>query len=396
MHSVSRIASAAISLPRYFLRGLLKRFMTAPCFLWAQAIAFKVLVTLLPLILLATGIFGMVLRHDNPFEAIATFLRTFLPPNRSEQLVQMIFRLQDASGTLTLVGAAALLIAVVTLFSTMRYVIGSAMGEQRQHMRPIVAGYLFDLRMLAQVGVLFLLSFGLTLGINVLLSQSTWLVTRLGVDVQLIENASRGLFRVLIVAVPYLLTVAMLVQLYYFIPRPKPPLRSALLGAILAAVLFEAAKTGFALYATYIGNFDRYAATDADALGSLGGIFGLILALVFWVYLSGLILVIGAAVTGLDERRRGEAPPERQDENPASPLSAEEDGEGRHRHSKESAQQTTLFDDETHTVPAGSALSLAGGVTPRPISSGNASPESSEGAPTETLKANRGKSDPSP
>ena len=85
-------------------------------------------------------------------------------------------------------------------------------------------------------------------------------------------------------------------------PRPRPRKRSALLGATLTAVLFEAAKNGFRFYAQHVGKFDRWAG-DTEGLDGLGAVFGLILAFLFWVYLSGLVLIIGAVVTGLDERR---------------------------------------------------------------------------------------------
>ncbi len=295
-------AKQALTTPRYYAGGLWKVFTTDPVFLWAQAIAFKTLVTLLPLLLLATGIFGLVLRQEDPFTAVAQFLRSFLPPSQSDGLVTLVLRLQEASGTLTIVAAAAFFVTVVTMFSTLRYVVGAAMGESRHRMRSILGGYVFDVRMMAQVGSLFLLSFGITAATRFLSARTGALARGAGLDPEVVGAATGGLLQVVTFVVPYILTVGMLAQLYYFVPRPKAPLRSALAGAAVAAILFEVAKNGFAFYATYVADFNRYA-SDGDALGSLGGVFGLILAFVFWVYLSGLILVIGAAVAALHERR---------------------------------------------------------------------------------------------
>ena len=47
----------------------------------------------------------------------------------------------------------------------------------------------------------------------------------------------------------------------------------------------------------------RLDAKPEAALGGLGGIFGLLLVFVFWVYFSGLVLIVGAMVTGLHEHR---------------------------------------------------------------------------------------------
>ena len=302
LHTAAHNARKALSVPRYYGGGLFKVLSTDPVFLWAQAIAFKTFVTMLPLLLLAVGIFGQVLRQEDPFTTVSGFLRAFLPPSQSDGLVQLLLSLQEASGTITFFGAAAFLFTVITLFATLRYVIGAAMGESRHQMRPIVGGYLFDLRMMAQVGSLFLLSFITTAAARVLSARSGAVASQMGLDAGAVDAATGGLVQVVTLLVPYVLTVGMLAQLYYFVPRPRPPLKSALWGAAAGALLFELAKNGFALYATHVANFDQYA-DEAEGLGGLGGVFGLILAFVFWVYFSGLILIVGAAVTMLYEKR---------------------------------------------------------------------------------------------
>ncbi|OZC01782.1 YihY/virulence factor BrkB family protein [Rubricoccus marinus] len=321
--SPTTIGRAIARTGKYYGSGLAKSLFTLPIFIWAQAIAFKVFITLLPLILLATGVFGLVLRQDEPSRIVTDFLRDFLPAGQSEPLVNLVQQLQSASGGLTFVGAGAFLVTVITLLSTLRYVIGMAMGGDRHQMRSILKGYVFDMRMVLQVGSLFLISFALTVGTQIARQYGAeW-----GLSTAFLDQFTEF---VLTKGLPFTITLGMIVQLYYFIPRPHPPWRSAIWGASVSAVLFESAKNGFAIYATHIGKFDRYAAsgktTDAtadvanavadaasgvadaaggasDSLGGLGGAFGLILAFVFWVYLSGLILVIGAVVTTLHEKR---------------------------------------------------------------------------------------------
>ncbi|WP_420456360.1 YihY/virulence factor BrkB family protein [Rubrivirga sp.] len=303
LRSAAHHAKKALTLPQYYGKGLLKVLTTDPVFLWAQAIAFKTLVTLLPLLLLATGIFGLVLRQEDPFTTVSGFLRAFLPAGQSDGLVELVLQLQEASGTITVFGAVAFLVTVITLFSTLRYVVGEAMGENRHNMRSLLGGYAFDLRMMAQVGSLFLLSFLITAAIRVLSAESGAMAGRIGLDAGAVSAVTGGLLQVVTVLVPYILTVGMLAQLYYFVPRPHPPVKSALVGAAAGAVLFELAKNGFALYATHVANFDQYADQAEGGLGGLGGVFGLILAFVFWVYFSGLILVVAAAVAAMHERR---------------------------------------------------------------------------------------------
>ncbi|WP_412068987.1 YihY/virulence factor BrkB family protein [Rubrivirga sp. IMCC43871] len=292
----------ALTLPQYYGGGLFKVFATEPVFIWAQAIAFKTLVTLLPLLALAAGIFGLVLKQEEPFTTVTEFLRGFLPRDQSDGLVDLVLQLQEASTGLTVFAAVFFLATVITMFSTLRYVVGAAMGESRHQMRSIVGGYLFDLRLAAQVGTLFLLSFAITAGARVLSARSDSMAAQAGLDAGAVSAFTGGLLQLVTLLIPYALTVGMLAQLYYLVPRPRVPLQSAFWGAAAAAVLFEVAKNGFAYYATYVANFDRYAGPE-EGLGGLGGVFGVILAFVFWVYLSGLILVAGAAVTSLHEKR---------------------------------------------------------------------------------------------
>ena len=307
--------------------GLGRRLTTDNIPLWSQAIAFKVLVTLLPLLVLGTGVFGLVLRQDDPFTTVAGYLRRFLPAYQSEQLIEVLAGLQTAGSTITIVGAVALLLTVVTLFTTLRFVVGYCVGQDRHAERRLLHGYLFDARMGAQVGLLFLVSFAITLGVNLLTAESTAALVEWGVPEPMVTRGWGYVGRALSVVLPFLLSVLMFMQLFYFVPRPHPPKRSALAGALVTAVLFEFAKNVFTVYATYLGGFDRYKAAPPEpppgaeaavqaaegALGGIGGFFGLILALVFWVYVSGLILCIGAMVVPLHEARH-------RDPGPLAPL----------------------------------------------------------------------------
>ena len=294
-------------IPLYYLGGIWKRINEENIFIWAQAIAFKVLITLLPLIILATGILGLVLRQDNPFETVAGYVRSFLPGYQSDQIVGILFKLQQAGSTFTWVGAVGVIVTIITLFSTLRYIIGGAIGVQRHAQRGIMGGYLFDLRMAGQTIGLFLLSFAVTFAVNYVTTQGSALIALWGLDFPALQWGSRVLLRTLTLAIPFLISLLMFVQLYYFVPQPMPPLKSAFVGAMTATTLFEVGKNAFTIYATYLGDFDRYAPklapSGTEAATSIGSFFGLLLALVFWIYLSGLVLVLGAIVVSLHERK---------------------------------------------------------------------------------------------
>lgn len=302
-HAQRRIKSL-FSGVKYYARGLVHRLFTRPVPIWCQAIAFKVLVTLVPLILLATGIFGLVLRQENPYETVANYVRSMVPPTQSEPLINLISDLQQASGTLTILAAVLFLFTVVTLFGTLRFVIGQAMSTGSHETRSRWQGILFDFQMAVQVGLLFLASFGVTFAMNTLQVHTTSWGVDMGLDPETLRRGWRIVLTSTTLLIPWLLSFAMFTQLYHFIPRPKTPPRSAMFGAAATALLFETAKNLFTFYARSTGDLFRFRSTSgANALESVSGVFGLVLAFVFWAYLSGLVLIIGAIIASLHEER---------------------------------------------------------------------------------------------
>jgi membrane protein len=278
---------------QYYGLGLYLELSSKNVFLWAQAIAFKVLVTIVPIVILGTGIIGRILRGKDAFAAVSRFIRELLPGSQSQQLIDFLTQLQDVSATIVGIGGIGLFLSAMSLFITLRIAVSNAFEQTWHEQRSLLRGYLFDTRMVVQVGILFIMTVGLSVFIppfvnDVLLGQiigeAQWL--------QWIWAHTVWLTGLLL---PLLLTTAMFFQLYYLVPKPHPRRRSALVGAVLAAVLWESAKQAFTFYATYVGY-----GTGTEALGNT---FGLIVAFVFWVYFSGIVLMIGAVVASLREHR---------------------------------------------------------------------------------------------
>jgi membrane protein len=282
----------------YYFKGLVQALDQKEIFLWAQAIAFKVLITIVPILILVTGLVGILLQRSEPFEQVAQIIREFFPPGNAEQLVSFLDQLQEAANLFTLLGAAALLFAAVTVFSTLRVVVASIFQEEWHDRRSIVGGYLFDIRMAVQVGILFILTIGLSVALQ---GVDRGLFDGTLFDWQWLAVGWRRVITGLGLLIPYLLTTAMFFQLFYFIPLPHPPKRSALLGAFVTALLWEAAKFSFAAYAASFGQPERFGG-GAEGF-PLGNTFALVILFVFWIYFSGVVLIIGGIIAALHEKR---------------------------------------------------------------------------------------------
>ncbi len=88
-------------------------------------------------------------------------------------------------------------------------------------------------------------------------------------------------------AVSFLITVAIFVIVYRFMPKAEVTLRDTLPGAVLGGLLWELAKYIFALTLSYF-HYDQ-----------IYGSVGAVVAVLTWSYVSSLILLFGAQLTAV-------------------------------------------------------------------------------------------------
>ena len=110
-------------------------------------------------------------------------------------------------------------------------------------------------------------------------------------------------FRWVIIA---LLLLSAFAIIYYFGPDVEQKFRFISPGSLLGAVLLVLTSLGFRLY---VADFSNYTAT----YGSLGAV----IVLLMWLYIGGLVILVGSEVNVLLERRRPEGKDKGRKKEPA-------------------------------------------------------------------------------
>ena len=106
-----------------------------------------------------------------------------------------------------------------------------------------------------------------------------------------------------------LLVMFVIAVLYYFLPDVKQEWRFITPGSMIGTMLWIIASYGFSVYVTNFGSYDK-------TYGSIGGV----MVMMTWLYITGLIFVLGGEINAVLEhasdegkakgaRAAGEAPP---------------------------------------------------------------------------------------
>lgn len=98
-------------------------------------------------------------------------------------------------------------------------------------------------------------------------------------------TAQIGLGRQLLKGLPFAVTFVTLGLLYTVVPNRRVSKRDAAIGALLGAVLFEIARWGFALFVHHAQTYDQ-----------IYGALAALPILLLWIYLSWIIVILGASV----------------------------------------------------------------------------------------------------
>ena len=199
--------------------------------------------------------------------------------------------LRETVGAFSELGVGAIVTCIVVVFwagSWVFAVIERALNRIWGSVsRTFLHGRALTIGMVGAVGLLLALSVLVTSFLVALREMASRFSPRQIERYTLLASVGSAFWQVLFAAVSYLVTVALFVLVYRFMPKAEVTLRDTLPGAFLAGLLWEIAKYVFASSLNYF-HYDQ-----------IYGSVGAVVAVLTWSYVSSLILLFGAQLTAV-------------------------------------------------------------------------------------------------
>jgi len=235
----------------------------------SAALSYYAIFSLFPLIILLIIVIGSWLGPAAARNQIEGVLRLFLPASTADFLQDSIATTLDQRGSFGVVAALTLLWSSLGFFSNLSSALSRTFRDEKGY--NTWSSRVMGLGMMLALGVLLVASLATTLVFNLMdliifFDSTPWLTTTAFV-------------------VPLSLSVAIFAFLYRFIPRRSVRWDAIWVAAFLGGGAWEVAKRVFAWY--------------LDNLASYSLVYGsvaMMIVLMLWVYMTGLIILLGAEV----------------------------------------------------------------------------------------------------
>lgn len=239
----------------------------------AMSLVYTTLLSLVPLLAVSFSVLKAFGVHNQIEPTLVRLLAPLGPRGAeiTERIVEFVENIRV--GVLGAVGLALLIYTVVALMQKVEQAF-NATWRVRRHRR--LAQRFSDYLSVVLVGpVLVFLAIGITA--SVLGSETVQELSELAPFGALLEFGAR--------LAPYVVIIAAFTFVYLFVPNTRVRPASALAGALVAGVLWQ--SMGW-MFAAFVAGSTRYTAIYSA--------FATLIVFMFWLYLSWLILLVGASV----------------------------------------------------------------------------------------------------
>ena len=239
----------------------------------AASISYYALFSLVPLIVLAVAIFGIVLRNTTIQEKLIAAIVEALPLSEGD-VADVVIGATSLSPQLAIISLFAVIWTSGALAGALRLSLNVAFDTERRH--PALRGKLVDYALVPILGIPVMGS---------LILSAFWQVLEQSIASFPFADDLNWIWSLTTILVSLLLTFITFSLFYRFAPNRRIFLRHIWPAALIAAIAFEIMKYAFGVYLSNFGNYDL-------VYGALGGV----VVLLYWVFLSANIFILGAEI----------------------------------------------------------------------------------------------------
>ncbi len=245
----------------------------------AAAIAFYALFSIFPLMLALVTVFGFFLGIEDFNLRLVAALESQVPVLKESGgvILEVLNNISTQRVVSSLLAVLGLLWISSGVFGSVRKSVNSIWGIKRT--RSFVQERLMDFTLLFGATSILFASLYTTVLLGFVQSNQSFMVLGAQASGPLVS-------RLLATVVPPVLSFGAFFVIYWWLPNTKIRLRDAAPTALAGALAFEAAKQSFVFYLRNIGGTN-------DIYGAMGAV----IILMAWVYVSAIILLVGAQLT---------------------------------------------------------------------------------------------------
>ncbi len=255
---------------RSYLPYLLERFHEDRILYYAGYLSYVTLLSMVPMLAVIFSLFSIFPIFEKLKEEVEDFVFRNFVPELGDVVKEQILSFVDNATRMTPFGLIVLLIVALLLLSSIDHTLNQIWRVRKN--RGIILSY--------SIYTLVLISSPILLGTG--LAANSYLVSLGGIE----EGSELSTIKFMLTSMHFLGSFLFFLLLYIVVPHTKVHFWSALFGALIATLLFELSKSGFALYFIH---FPVYQA--------IYGALAVIPLLFVWVFISWVVVLVGAQIS---------------------------------------------------------------------------------------------------
>jgi membrane protein len=246
---------------------------------FAFSVAANAILSFFPFVVLLMTLIRRVLHSKTMYEVVLDLLRDYLPAGQ-DFVIRNLNAMVEARHRVQIASVLILLVTSTGIFLPLEVALNKIWGFRNN--RSYLGNQIVSLGLAFGCGVLAMLSIALTAG-----------------NIHLLTSVLHGHANIIVRLVGFLVmkvsaivaSIAIFFLIYWLLPNGKVPARAVLPAAVIMGLLSESLKYVY-IWALPLLNFQE-----------VYGPFALSVTLMFWAFLSGLLLLTGAQLSAQGHRR---------------------------------------------------------------------------------------------